>query len=372
VQDTKFVGLDVHQDAIAVSVVDGGRGEVRDLGVIPHTAEAVTQLIRRLGPKDNLVVAYEAGPCGYGLYRQLTAMGVTCVVVAPSLVPKRPGDRVKTDRRDAQQLARLLRSGELTPVWVPDAEHEALRDLVRAREDAKQDQQRKRHQLSTFLLRLGQRPPQGVRPWTQRHRQWLDRLSLDQPAQQIVLQEYLRALDEATERIARLDREIAQRAETCTHAPLIQALQALRGVALTTAATIVAEVGDITRFRKPTQLMAYAGLVPSEHSSGSRRRRGGITKTGNNHLRRVVVEAAWHYRHPPRVGIALRRRQQGLGTAIKGISWRAQLRLNHKYRRLVGRGKTKQKAITAVARELLGFIWELAHEVESAKAKQAA
>lgn len=195
-----------------------------------YTPEAVSKLIRKLGPKDKLVVAYEAGPCGYGLYRQWTAMGVTCMVVAPSLIPKRPGDRVKTDRRDARQLARLLRSGELTPVWVPDADHEALRDLVRAREDAQQDQQRKRHQLGKFLLRLGQRPPEGVRRWTQRHRRWLDQLKLEQPAQQIVLREYLQALAEATDRIERLDREIAVMAETCAQAPLIQTLQGLRGI----------------------------------------------------------------------------------------------------------------------------------------------
>ena len=258
-------------------------------------------------------------------------------------------------------------------MWVPDEEHEALRDLVRAREDAKQDQQRKRHQLGKFLLRLGYRPPKGVKAWTQRHRRWLEQLELPQLAQELVLREYLQALDEATSRIERLDREIALLAESSRHAPLIRALQSLRGVALTTAVTVVAELGDITRFEKAPQLMAYSGLVPSEHSSGLSQRRGAITKTGNNHLRRVLVEAAWHYRHLPRVGQTLRKRREGLPESVKRISWQAQVRLNHKYRRLMGRGKAKNKAVVALARELLGFIWAMAWEIQGRQAiKEAA
>jgi transposase len=363
--------LDVHKESISVAVAERV-GEAQDWGTIINTPEAVRKLVRQLGPREKLLVAYEAGPCGYELYRQLWSMEVQCVVVAPSLVPRRPGDRVKTDRRDARQLARLLRSGELTPVWVPDEDHEALRDLVRAREDAKEDQQRKRHQLGKFLLRSGLRPPAGVRAWTQRHRQWLETLALPRVAQRVVLREYLRALDEVTDRIGRLDGEIALMAQECPQAPVIRALGAFRGIGLTTAVTIVAELGDISRFDRPTQLMAYAGLVPSEHSSGQSRRLGGITKTGNSHLRRVVVEAAWHYRHLPRVGADLKRRQAGLDPSITAIGWRAQSRLNRKYRRMVGRGKPKQKAVVAVARELLGFIWELARAVQQVQAEKAA
>jgi len=257
-------------------------------------------------------------------------------------------------------------------VWVPDEDHEALRDLVRAREDAKQDQQRKRHQLSKFLLRLGRRPPAGVRAWTQRHRRWLETLALPRVAQQVALGEYMRALDEVSDRIERLDREICLLAEDCPHTSTIKALGAFRGIGLITAVTIVAELGEISRFDRPTQLMAYAGLVPSEHSSGRSQRRGGITKTGNCHLRRVLVEAAWHYRHLPRVGVGLKRRQAGLNPSLTAIAWRAQARLNRKYRRMVGRGKPKQKAVVAVARELLGFIWEMAQAASRVPVEQAA
>jgi transposase len=287
------------------------------------------------------------------------------VVVAPSLVPKKPGDRIKTDRRDARLLARLLRAGELTPVWVPDEDHKALRDLVRAREDAREDRQRKRNQLGKFLLRLGLHPPTGVRAWTVRYRQWLDRLELERPAQQIVLREYIYALDEAGARLKRLEQQLETLAEASEQAPLLAALQALRGVRIVTAATLVAELGDITRFGSPKQLMSYAGLVPSEDSSGTRQRRGRITKSGNAHVRRVTVEAAWHYRHPPRVSQTLRKRQEAVPQTVRDISWKAQQRLNGKFQRLVYRGKPSQKAVVAAARELLGFIWALAHEVAS-------
>jgi transposase len=362
-QDTKYVGLDVHKATIAVAVADAAGGEARWVGTLPHQPEAVARLVRKLGPAARLVCCYEAGPCGYGLQRQLVALGAQCVVVAPSLIPTRPGDRVKTDRRDALKLARLLRSGELTAVWVPEAAHEALRDLTRARGDARDELHRARQRLGKLLLRLGVHPPAGVRAWSKRHREWLDTVRLAHPPQQIVLGEYRLAVDQAQERLRRLEAELTLVAQQEPHAAVVAALQTLRGVGLLTAVTLVAELGDLRRFRSPRELMAYVGLVPREASSGSRRRRGGVTKTGNGHVRHVVVEAAWHYRHPPRVAGLLRRRQAGQPEAIKAISWKAQDRLHRRYRRLLARGKSKAKVIVALARELLGFMWAIAQEV---------
>jgi transposase len=357
---TRFVGLDVHKETIAAAVAEAGGGEARSLGTIPNAPAAVAKLIRHLGPVDRVRVCYEAGPCGYVLHRQLTELGVACAVVAPSLVPTKPGERVKTDRRDALKLARLHRAGELVAVWVPGADHEALRDLTRAREGALAELHRARQRLRCFLLRQGLRPPAGVNPWTLRHRDWLARLELSQPAHRVVLGEALTALDQAAARLGRLEEAIAEQTTGSSLAPLLGALQTARGVGPVTAATLVAELGDLRRFASPRQLMAYAGLVPGEHSSGSRTRRGGITKTGNAHVRRVVVEAAWQYRHPPRVGTTLRRRQTGQPAAVIEIAWKAQGRLHKRFRRLLGRGKLKQEAVVAVARELLGFLWAIA------------
>ena len=293
-KSTRFVGLDVHAASIAVAVAEPN-GEVRALGTIPHEPEALRKLLRRLGAPQSLRVCYEAGPCGYALYWQLTQLGVACTVVAPTLVPVRAGDRVKTDRRDAAKLARSFRSGDLTPVWVPDAAHEALRDLVRAREAAKRDQLRARHRLQKFLLRHGCRPPAGVTPWTQRFRQWVGALTFANPAQEATRLDYVTEVAHAADRIERLERALdaAVAAVPVTMRRLIEGLQALRGIARVAAATIVAEVGPLSRFERPRQLMGYSGAVPSEHSSGPRTRRGHITKTGNAHLRRVLIEAAW-------------------------------------------------------------------------------
>jgi transposase len=362
-QDSTYVGLDVHKETIAVAVAEGRGGEVRSLGLMPNTPEAMRTLIRRLGPAKRLLCAYEAGPCGYVLYRHLTRVGARCVVVAPSLIPTKPGDRVKTDRRDATKLARLLRSGELTPIWVPDEEHEALRDLTRGREDARVDLLRARHRLSKFLLRLGVVPPAGGKPWGVKHRQWLQGLHLTRASQQSVLREYLLAVDQVQERLRRMEAELVEAARTSRHAALIAALQALRGVGVVTAVTLVAELGDLQRFRTPRELMAYAGLVPRESSSGLRQHRGAITKTGNAHVRHVMVEAAWHYRHAPGVWGALRQRQVGQPEHIKAIAWQAQDRLHRRYRRLLGRGKARQQVVVALARELLGFAWAMAHAV---------
>lgn len=367
-EGTTFVGLDVHQDTIAVAVAAGAGGEPRSLGIIPNTPASVGKLIRTLGALPTLRCCYEAGPCGYVLHRQLTELGADCVVVAPSLVPTKPGDKVKTDRRDAAKLARLHRGGDLTAVWVPDEDHEALRDLTRARADARDDRQRARQRLGKFLLRHGVRPPDGVKPWTVRHRTWLSGLRLARPAQQAVLREALHAIDEAGGRLDRLEDELVEVAQTGPRAALLTGLQCLRGVGLVTAATLVAELGDVARFDHPRQLMAYAGLVPSEQSSGGRQRRGGITKTGNAHVRHVAVEAAWHYRHPPRVGGGLKRRQAGHPTAVTELAWKAQVRLHKRFGRLLGRGKLAQQAVVAVARELLGFVWALARAAATTEA----
>jgi transposase len=372
-QDTKFVGLDVHKDTIAVAVANASGGEPRSVGTIPHTRDAVVQLVRKLGPAERLHCCYEAGPCGYPLQRQLTGLGVRCTVVAPSLVPTKPGDRVKTDRRDALKLARLLRAGELTAVWVPDEAHEALRDLTRARADAREDLHRARQRVLKLLLRQGLAPPPTMKKaWTQKHRAWLQTVRLPQASQQVVLREYLLSVDQGQERLARLEAELAHAAEHSPHTPVLGALQTLRGVGLITATTLVAELGDLSRFRSPRELMAYAGLVPSEHSSGPRQRRGGVTKTGNAHVRHVVVEAAWHYRHAPGLSGPLKRRQAGQPAPIQALSWQAQGRLHRRYRRLLARGKPKPKVIVAIGRELLGFIWAVARAAPAAASVEAA
>jgi transposase len=356
----RYVGLDVHAESIAVAVAEAD-GEVRALGEIPNRPESVARLIRKLGPSERLRVCYEAGPCGYVLYWQLTRLGVHGDVVAPSLIPTKAGDRIKTDRRDAERLARCYRAGDLTSVWVPDAATEALRDLVRAREAAKQDQLRARHRLGKFLLRHGRRPPEGTKPWTQRHRTWLATVRFEAPAQEATLLDYLTEADHAADRIVRLEAAIDQAVAVAPAALqlVIAALQTLRGIKQVAAATIVSEVGTLTRFAHPRQLMGYSGTVPREHSSGSTVRRGAITKTGNAHLRRVLVEAAWAYRHGPSCTGALKRRQTGQPEAIKVLAWKAQHRLCQRYRRLLGRGKPKQLVVTAIARELLGFIWAI-------------
>jgi transposase len=359
---TRFLGLDAHALTIAVAVAEEV-GTPSQHGVIPNDPSSVRRLIGRLGgPEVRLVACYEAGPTGYALHRQLQALGVECMVVAPSLVPTRPGDRVKTDRRDALKLARLLRSGDLTPVWVPDEEHEALRDLGRARGDAKADQLRAKHRLTKFLLRRGIRPPHGVRAWTARYHTWLAQIQLDEPCAQIVLEDYVSVVRAATDRVRRLEGALLT-AVPDRHRPLVAALQAFRGMAFLTAVTIVAEVGDLRRFATAPQLMSYAGLVPSEYPSGASRHRGRITKTGNAPFRHVLGEAAHHYRLQPRVSTALRRRQRDVPEAIVELSWRAQTRLHHRYRHLSAR-LGRPKAITAVSRELAGFVWAVGQHLE--------
>ena len=370
------VGLDVHAETITVAVAELD-GEVRSMGTIPNRLESIRKLIHKLGPVEHLRACYEAGPTGYVLYWQLMQLGVACQVIAPSLIPTKAGDRVKTDRRDAEKLARCHRAGELTAVWVPDAAHEALRDLVRAREAAKKDQLKARHRLGKFLLRHGRRP-EGIKAWTKKYLEWIKtHVHFDQPALEVTLADYLEEVDHVAARIVKLEKaidEAVQKAPPETRA-VIEALQALRGVAQTTAATIVSELGSLSRFPSPSKLMGYSGLVAREHTTGNRVKRGGITKTGNSHLRRVLVEAAWAYQHRPNVTGFLLRRQKNLALSeeVKKIAWKAQQRLHKRYQAFAVRGKNKNEIVTAVGRELLGFIWAIALEAEKQqKSAQAA
>ena len=365
-QLVKYVGLDVHKDTIAVAVTEEGkRAEVREHGEIPNTPAALTQLLGRLGGSGvALHVCYEAGPCGYGIQRQGTEAGHDCAVVAPSLIPRRPGDRIKTDRRDAVKLARLHRAGELTAVWVPDSAHEAMRDLVRARLAAVRSLRHARQKLSGFLLRHGHHYHRPA--WTQRHRRWLSGLRFAEDAHHIVLEDCIATVDAAKERRDRLTIQIEKRLTDWTLAPVVEALQALRGgMALVAAATIVAELGDISRFSKAEQLMSYLGLVPSEDSSGKRRRQGGITKAGNGAARRMLIEAAWSYRFPARISREQLMRQEGLTAPVRAIAWKAQERLCLQYRKLSRAGKPITTLTTAIARQLAGFVWAIAHEVNA-------
>jgi transposase len=355
----KFVGLDVHKETIAVSVAEADGGEVRYQGEIPNTTDAVVRLVRRLRKEGvRLSFCYEAGPCGYGLHRQLLDLGQDCQVVAPSLIPRKPGDRVKTDRRDSLNLARLHRAGELTAVWVPDGAQEALRDLTRAREDMKHVQRQAKQRLLGFLLRHGKRF-EGKDNWTQAHFRWFETVKFEQPVQQIVFQEYVDSVEAMTRRVAAFDEQLESAAGESVFWPVIEGLMALRGVKLITATTIVAEIGDLRRFATAPQLMAYLGVVPSEHSSGETKVRGPITKTGNGHVRRMLVEAAWQYRYPARKTAVLQRRAERASEQVQEIAWKAQKRLCARYRLLEARGKLKVQVCIAVARELAGFIWAI-------------
>jgi transposase len=356
-----YVALDTSKLKNAVAIAEGGRGgEIRYLGEIENTPAATAKLVRKLSKKRaQLTFCYEAGPTGYGLYRQLTSLGHECVVVAPSLIPRKPGDRVKTNRLDALSLARQLRAGDLTAVWVPDTHHEAVRDLSRARQAASEDQRRKRQQVSALLLRLGRIYP-GKKSWGKAHMSWLASQKLDHLEQRIALEEVLLGVRQAGERIRRLEQAIAEAVPGWSLAGVVTALMALRGVDLIAATTLMAELGDLRRFRTPRQLMGYIGLVPSESSTGEKVWRGGITKTGNRHARRILVESAWSYRHPPRVGAAKLARVAAAPPEVRDIAWKAQVRLTARYRALTRAGKLDVVAITAVARELAGFVWAVA------------
>jgi len=361
---SKYVGLDTHKETIAVSVADAVGGKARYFGEVANRPAAIKNLLQRLSPEGEVVsYCYEAGPCGYGIYRQITELGHDCMVVAPSLIPRRPGDRVKTDRRDSEALARLHRAGELTAVWVPDEEQEAMRDLTRARADMKHLQRQSKQRLNAFLLRHGWHYISGKSKWTQAHWRWLEQVKFARPVQQIVLQEYIDTIHTLGGRVVALETEMSSAVQAWSLWPVVEALMALRGCRLITAMTVMAELGDISRFDTPRQLMAFLGLVPSESSSGPNRRRGGITKTGNGHVRRLLIEAAWCYRFPARKSAPLQRRAEKTSTAVQAIAWKAQKRLCARFRYLDQRGMRRVKISTAIARELSGFMWAIACEV---------
>ena len=359
-----YVAFDTSKLHNAVAIAEGGRtAEVRFFGEIENSAAATAKLVRKLAGKyARLTFCYEAGPTGYGLYRQIKGLGYDCVVVAPSLIPKRAGDRVKTNRRDALSLARLLRAGELTAVWVPDARHEAMRDLTRGRAAAVADLRGKRQQVSAFLLRQ-QLHYAGKKSWSKAYTGWLASLQLAHVEQRIAFEEMLLAVRQAAERIARLEQAIAAAVADWSLAEVVTALMAMRGIDLVSATAFLAEIGDLSRFATPRQLMAYLGLVPSEDSTGDTIRRGPITKAGNCRARRILVECAWSYQHPPRVGKDKQAKVAAAPQAVRDIAWKAQCRLCARYRALTRRGKRKTVAVTAVARELAGFIWAVSREV---------
>jgi transposase len=362
-----FVGLDVHKESIDIALVEGDRNSaVRYYGTIGGDLtdlEKAVKKIKKAHPEVSLHFVYEAGPCGYGIYRYLTKAGHECMVVAPSMIPKRSGSRIKTDRRDSIMLASLHRAGELAPVYVPREEDEAMRDLVRARQDAVKAGRVAKQQLKGFLLRHGIKFS-GKGDWKQTHMVWLAGLAMPIPAQQIVLQEYINTVKDCTERIARLTFQIQEVLPSWELAPVVKALQAMRGVSLQVAVTTVAELGDLKRFDNPRKLMSYLGLVPSEHSSGGSRRTGSITKAGNGHVRKALVEAAQTYRLKARIGKELLARQAGLPKQICDIAWKAQVRLCGRFRKMEARGKKYQTIICAIARELCAFMWAIAREIK--------
>jgi transposase len=363
-----FVGIDTSKLRNAVAVAEEGRsGDVRYLGEIDTTAAATRKLVAKLAAKYRQVTfCYEAGPTGYGLYRLIRTLGHDCIVVAPSLIPKKPGDRVKTNRRDAVGLAKLLRAGELTGVWVPDERHEAMRDLSRAREAARKDLTGKRQQVSAFMLRLGRHYP-GQKTWGRAHMNWLMLQKLEHREQRIAFEELLGAVRQESERVERLEQAIRDAVPEWSLAEVVTALQAMRGIDLVTAVTVLAEIGDLSRFRSPRALMGYLGLVPCESSTGDTVHRGGITKAGNGRVRRILVEAAWSYRHPPRVSRAKQTKVAAAPKAVREIAWKSQMRLCGRFRSLTRKGKRPTVVATAIARELSAFIWAINREVMASR-----
>jgi transposase len=368
-----FVAFDTSKLHNAVAIAEAGRlGDVRYFGEIDNTAEATAKLVKKLAAKyERVAFCYEAGPTGYGLYRQISDLGHECMVVAPSLVPKKPGDRVKTNRRDALDLAKQLRSGDLTAVWVPDGRHEAMRELTRARGAAVQDARQKGQQVSAFLLRLGRHYDADKKTWTKAHMGWLASQKFEHAEQRIAFEELLLAVHQARERVARLEEAIRVAVPDWSLAEVVPALMAMRGIDMVTATAFLAEVGDLSRFRTPRQLMAYLGLVPSEQSTGDTIVRGPITKAGNRRARRLLIESAWSYRHPPRIGKDKQAKVAAAPRAVREIAWKAQHRLYARYRALTRRGKLKTVAITAIARELAAFIWAVSRAVANTAGAEA-
>jgi transposase len=363
------VAFDTSKLRNAVAIAESGRsGEVRFVGEIENSGVATAKLVKKLAAKyERLTFCYEAGPTGYGLYRQITSFGHDCMVVAPSLIPTKPGDRVKTNRRDALNLVKLLRAGELTAVWVPDPHHEAIRDLTRARGTAAEDLRRKRQQISSFLLRQGLHYPEKRKTWTKKHMTWLASQKLEHAEQRLAFEEMLLAHRQAQDRIDRLEQAIRAAVPDWSLAVVVTALMAMRGLDLISATTFLAEIGDLSRFQTPRELMAYLGLVPSENSTGDTVRHGPITKAGNRRARRTLVECSWSYQHPPRVGKEKLAKVAAAPPTVREIAWKAQCRLSARYRALMKKGKSPNVAVTAVARELAAFIWAISREVTPAR-----
>src|SRR6202051_2784285 len=366
-----FVAFDIAKLRNAVEIAEPGRsGEVRFHGEIENSGAATAKLVRKLAGKyERLTFCYEAGPTGYGLHRQIKGLGFECAVVAPSLIPKRRGDKVKTNRRDALSLAKLLGADELTAVWVPDGGHEAMRDLTRARETAMLDLRSKRQQVSALLLRQGRSYPENKNTWTKAHMSWLASQKFDYPEQRLVFEEMMLGVRQALERLERMEQAIRAAVPDWSLAEVVTGLMAMRGLDLISAATLLAEIGDLSRFQTPQQLMAYLGLVPSEESTGNTIKRGPITKAGNRRARRMLVECSWSYQHPPRVGSVKQHKGAAAPPAVRESAWKAQCRLYRRYRALIRRGKLKTVAITAIARELAGFIWAVSREIAPAATK---
>lgn len=361
-QNVRYAGLDVHGKSIVIAVADAGNAPPSVLASIPYDPRRVLKELEQVAPRDCWKVCYEAGPTGLGLQRFLEEQGVDCVIIAPSLVPVRSGSRLKTDRRDACKLARSLRSGDLTPIWIPDEQTEAIRDLERCREDARIAERRSRQQLLKFLLRHDRRFTEGKSHWTGIHWAWIRRQTFEHEALNRVLADYILAAQQATERVRRLTEDLQELIIGWALQPLVKNLQAFHGIQLVTAASIAAEIGDFLRFPTARQFMAFVGLIPSEDTTGERRRQGGITKTGNCHVRRLLVEAAWHYYNPGRGGVSatLQKRREGVPAEVVAIAEKARMRLRRKAAKMKADRKLPNKVTTAVARELAGFIWAAA------------
>ena len=359
-----FIGIDTHTSFIEVAYIEDVRGvKPIHLGKNPSTKQSVTKLVRRFEskyPHATLHFVYEAGPCGYWIYRLITSLGHCCYVIAPSLIPKKPGDKIKTDKRDAMNLAKLLKSEDLTAIYVPEPEDEAVRDLSRARETAMKDLNDGKYQLKALLLR-NNITAKVKDNWSKQHLRWLTELILPHPAQQIVLQEYIQTITERMNRLKRLDNELEHHVKNWRYYPVVKAIQAMRGVRLLVATGVVAELGDLTRFDHPRKLMSYLGLVPSEHSSGGSRKLGSITKCGNT--RRLLVEGAHSYRFAANISKELQLRQEDLGKTIVDIAWKAQLRLCRRYQTMLRRGKHYNVIVTAIAREIIAYIWAISREI---------
>jgi transposase len=365
-----FVGLDAHKDSTSIAACEAGREAARFVGTIGPDVHALLRLLGKAGDPAQVSVVYEAGPTGYGLYRELSRRGYRCQIVAPSLIPRRPGERVKNDRRDCGRLAELSRAGELKPIWVPDEAHEAMRNLWRAREDAVGMRLKARQQLKAFLLRHARRYP-GKTSWTKSHECWIAGLHFEHQGDRIALAEYQLSAQAAEQRVQRLTNALSETVKGWRFEPVVAALRALRGIDTVGAIGLVSEIGDIGRFSSARQLMGYLGLVPSEHSSGNSIHRGSITKTGNAHARRLLTEAAWSYRFPARMSQQLRQRSSSLHEAIRNRAWKAQLRLCTRFARLSARGVQINKVCVAVARELAGFIWAIARDATTARTAAA-